>query len=98
MITYTWTINNLDRLVAGGFVTQATFRCTATDGINTASITGAASWNEEAYKPIIPYEDLTEELVLGWIKNTVPEIEINLQTTLESMSTQTQASGMPWIA
>jgi hypothetical protein len=96
MTSFIWTINDLERTTADGFVIQATFGCTASDGVNTTGMTSAACWTQDPDKPIIPYADLTEEIVLGWVKEAAPDTEANLQVTLDLMAAPTQAAGMPW--
>ncbi len=96
MTDYIWTINDLERTTADGFVILAKFGVTANDGVNTTGMTSAACWTQDPDKPIIPYDDLTEEIVLGWVKEIAPDIEANLQVTLDLMAAPVQAAGMPW--
>ena len=96
MTDYIWSISNLERLTADGFVILAKFGCSANDGVNIAAMTSAACWTQDPDKPIIPYDDLTEEIVLGWVKEAAPDTEANLQVTLDLMAAPTQAAGMPW--
>jgi hypothetical protein len=96
MTDYIWTINDLERTTADEFVILAKFGCTASDGVNTTGMTSAACWTQDPDKPIIPYEDLTEEIVLAWVKEAAPDTEANLQVTLDLMAAPVQAAGMPW--
>ena len=96
MTSFIWTINDLERTTADGFVILAKFGCTANDGVNTTGMTSAACWTQDPDKMVIPYEDLTEEIVLGWIKEAAPDTEANLQVTLDLMAAPVQAAGMPW--
>lgn len=96
MTDYIWSISNLERLTADGFVILAKFGCTASDGVNTTGMTSAACWTQDPDKPIIPYDDLTEEIVLEWVKEAAPDTEANLQVTLDLLAAPTQAAGMPW--
>jgi hypothetical protein len=51
---------------------------------------------------MIPYADLTEELVVGWVKEAiggqekVDEIEDALQAQLNEQHAPTKAAGLPW--
>jgi hypothetical protein len=96
MTSFIWTINDLERTTADGFVILAKFGCTASDGVNTTGMTSAACWTQDPDKPIIPYDDLTEEIVLGWVKEAAPDTEANLQVTLDLLAAPVQAAGMPW--
>jgi hypothetical protein len=98
MTSFIWTINDLERTTADGFVILAKFGVTASDGVNTTGMTSAACWTQDPDKPIIPYEDLTEEIVLGWVKEAAPDTEANLQVTLDLMAAPMEATGMPWVA
>jgi hypothetical protein len=47
---------------------------------------------------IIPYADLTPEIVIGWVQDklNVEEIETALQAQLDQQRTPTTAAGVPW--
>jgi hypothetical protein len=50
---------------------------------------------------MIPYAELTEELVVGWVKQNfgdekVAEIEAALQQQLDQQHAPTVAPGLPW--
>lgn len=98
MTSFIWTINNLERTTADGFVILAKFGCTASDGVNTTGMTSAACWTQDPDKPITPYDDLTEEIVLGWVKEAASDTEANLQVTLDLLAAPVQATGIPWAA
>jgi len=47
---------------------------------------------------VIPYADLTAEIVIGWVqaKLDVPAIEAALQAQLDEQAAPTKAAGVPW--
>ena len=51
---------------------------------------------------MIPYADLTPELVIGWVQGKlggdekVAEIETALQAQLDEQAAPTKAAGVPW--
>ena len=47
---------------------------------------------------IIPYADLTPEIVIGWVQDRldVPAIEAALQVQLDEQAAPTKADGVPW--
>jgi hypothetical protein len=50
---------------------------------------------------LVAYADLTEEVVVGWVKSQltaekVTEVETALQAQLDEQTTPTKASGTPW--
>ena len=96
MITYNWTIANLDHKTDNGLVTTAHWRCTAVDGDYSASVYGTVGF--EGDHPTIPYEELTEANVLDWVyeKLDKDETEANLAAQIEALKNPVQVSGVPW--
>ena len=93
----TWTISTLDREVSNGFVTCAHWQATAVDGDYSASIYSTCGWAEGT--PVIPYENLTQETVLGWVwANGCDKqaTEDALAANIALQKNPTQASGTPW--
>jgi hypothetical protein len=95
-MTTTWTISQLDRKTADGFVTTAHWQATAVDGEHTASIYSTCSWSDGTVN--VPYADLTQATVLGWVWESVDK-----QATEDALSAQialqkapVTASGTPW--
>ena len=96
MTTTIWQVTQTDYLVADGFITTAHWTATETDGDYTASIYSTCSWAEGT--PTIPYADLTQETVLGWVWETVSKqaTEDALAANIALQKNPTQASGTPW--
>jgi hypothetical protein len=94
--TTTWTIETLDRETANGFVTTAHWRATAVDGDYTVSIYSTCGWPDGT--PTIPYADLTQETVLGWVWESVDKTatEAALAANIESQKNPVTATGVPW--
>ena len=94
-----WSIPNLERKTADGFVFTAHWRCTATDGDFSASSYGTAGFQQDPEaESFVPYEDLTEEMVLGWLFNSIDKdaTEAALKAKIEADKNPTSASGVPW--
>ena len=96
MTTVNWTISTLDREVSNGFVNCAHWQATAVDGEYTASIYSTCSWADGT--PTIPYDQLTQETVLGWIWETVPKqaTEDALAANIALQKNPVTATGTPW--
>lgn len=98
--TFTWKISNLEHLLEDGFVFTAHYVILAEDGTYNSSAYGSVSF--EKPDNLIPYADLTEELVIGWVQEAlggdekVAEIEAALQQRIDEQRTPTQAGGLPW--
>ena len=93
----TWTITQLDRKTADGFVTTAHWTASATDGDYTASIYSTCSWADGT--PTIPYADLTQATVLGWVwVNGVDKTatETALAANIALQKNPVTATGTPW--
>jgi hypothetical protein len=95
-MTTTWTISQLDRKTADGFVTTAHWQATAVDGEYTASIYSTCSWADGTVNT--PYDQLTQETVLGWVWESVDKTatEAALAAQIEAQKNPVTASGTPW--
>ena len=102
MATKTWQINTLEREVADGFVKNSIYRVNGADGTYSFRATGEV----DLPKPdtLVPYADLTEEIVLGWVKakldadnaGTVATIETAVENGVNEQKTPTTGTGKPW--
>mgnify|MGYP003346042575 FL=1 len=92
----TWTIETLDRKTADGFVTTAHWRATAVDGDYSTSVYSTCSWSDD--KVVIPYDQLTQDTVLGWVWESVDKAstEASLSAQIEALKNPTTATGVPW--
>jgi hypothetical protein len=97
-MTTTWTISQLDRKTADGFVTTAHWQATAVDGEHTASIYSTCSWADGTVNT--PYADLTQAAVLGWVWESVDKqaTEDALAAQIALQKAPVTASGTPWSA
>jgi hypothetical protein len=95
-MTTTWSIVNLDRNTADGFVTTAHWTCTAVDGEHSASAYATVSWAEGT--PAIPYANLTEATVLNWVWESVDKTatEASLAAQIALLKNPVKATGTPW--
>ena len=100
--SFTWNIANLERETEDGFVFTAHYTVSAADGTYSAGAYGSIGF--ERPESLIPFADLTEEQVIGWVKEAlggdekVAEIEAALQSQINQQRTPTKASGTPWAA
>ena len=108
MATKTWQVNTLERELADGYVNKVIFRVNGEDGTYTFRATGEV--NLPKPDTLVPYADLTEETVLGWIKaklnenkdedgNTIDQVA-NIEAAVENgvniQKTPTHGTGTPW--
>jgi len=99
--TYTWAIASCDRTTADGIVFTVHYTLAANDGTYASSAYGSIGL-EQPEGDVIPYADLTPELVIGWVQDKlggdekVAEIEAALQAQLDEQAAPTKAAGLPW--
>jgi hypothetical protein len=95
----TWTIANLERNVADGGVTVAHWRVTEVDGDYSASAYGTCGFTPDAdADDFVAYNDLTEEVVMGWVHAEVDQsaTETALTANIEAQKNPVSADGKPW--
>ena len=97
--TFTWAIANLERETSDGFVFTGHYTVSAADEAYTAGAYGSIGF--ERPDELIPFDDLTEEIVIGWVKEKLGEeqvekIEAALQSQIDEKRAPSKASGMPW--
>jgi len=95
----TWTISQLDRNTSDGGVTVAHWRVSEVDGDYSASSYGTVSFTPDpSASDFVPYADLTESTVLGWVQSAVEKdaIEAKLTANIAEQKTPTTSVGVPW--
>jgi hypothetical protein len=97
--TVTWKIANLERETADGYVFTAHYTVDASDGTYRSGAYGSIGF--ERPETLIPFADLTEKTVIGWVHDAlgsdkVLEIGQALLTQLEEQRQPTKAAGVPW--
>jgi len=108
MTTFTWKVANLERNVADGKVYAVHYTVNAlsdqvdpnseSGGFYSAGAYGSLGFDGEV---TVPFTDLTEEVVVGWVKEQfgeekVAEIEAALQAQIDEKVAPTKAAGVPW--
>ena len=89
--TYTYKINTLDYQTADGKVLCIHYSIIGDNGEGvTASINGTTGLGGEV---TIPYEELTEEIVIDWVKTNLA-IEQGIETTIETEEEVTDEEGV----
>jgi hypothetical protein len=88
----------LSALLADGKVDTVHYTVTAEDGTYSSGAYGSLGFDGEV---TVPFADLTEEVIVGWVKEQfgaekVTEIEAALQVQLDEQAAPTKASGVPW--
>jgi hypothetical protein len=106
-ITYVWNIVELERYTDNGGVFIAHYTCRGTDDITG---TAASSYGATNFRPdpdaegFIPFDELTEEIVIGWVKgqndpdseNLGVSVEEGIARKISALDNPTTEKGMPW--
>jgi energy-coupling factor transporter ATP-binding protein EcfA2 len=98
--TFTWAIANLERETDDGFVMTAHYTVNANDGTYSSGAYGSVGFQRP--DNLIPYNQLQEETVIGWVKEAlggdekVAEIEAALQAQIDEQRHPSKAAGVPW--
>ena len=100
--SFSWTVNTLERTTADGIVYVVHYNVAASDDTYSAGAYGSIGLDAPAEgDTVIPYADLTEEVVVGWVKaklgeEQVTQVETALQTQIDEQRTPSKATGTPW--
>lgn len=76
MTNFTWNVTNLYTQTIDGkedYVVIANCETIGVDGEYTASVPNVIEFSTEEVTTFIPYVDLTEEIVVAWIKEVLGE-------------------------
>ena len=100
MTTFNWQISQMDRLTSDGFVVTVHYIVNATDDTYSASTYGTVGYTQEPGETYIPYADLTEVIVVGWVQTSLGKdtVEASLQSQIDLQKNPVQAAGVPWSA
>lgn len=98
MTTFNWQIVNMERLTADNFVVVVHYNVSATDDTYQASTYGTTSYTQTPGETYIPYDDLTQDIVVGWVQEALGKdtVEASLQSQIDAQKNPVQESGLPW--
>jgi hypothetical protein len=93
-----WTIVNMERDAATGFVNLVHWICHDSEGEFSGSVYGSIGLTGEL---TVPYESLTESQVISWVKSamgadTVAAHEAAVVAQIEAQKNPVVAAGLPW--
>jgi hypothetical protein len=105
--SFVWKINTLERELSDGYVFTAHYSVLAIsdqlDPQGNPYNTGAyGSVGLERPATLVPYDQLTEALVIGWVQSNiggdekVAEIEAQLEARLQEVISPSKITGVPW--
>lgn len=97
MTQFTWNIDNMRHQVNDGFVVTVMYSVIAVENQFVASTNGIISY-EQKEENFIPYNQLTKDLVLQWVYESVEKqkIENFLNQQIELQKHPVVQNGLPW--
>jgi hypothetical protein len=98
-----WSIVQLEHKVQDGLVITAHWQLVETQDGQTARVYGSIGLpaKEPTDPTFIPFDELTEEVVIDWVKaqmgeERVAELEANIAAQLDALLNPTTTTGLPW--
>ena len=109
MTTYNWNVTALYTQTIEGeqnYVVIANYEVVGTDGTYSASLSNIARFSTASVSPFIPYDQLTNDIVIGWIQSElgtdgVANLEACIQGQIDSQINPPvvpQNTPLPWAA
>lgn len=100
MTNFKWIIPQMDRMTADNFVVTVHYIVTAKDEEFSAQTYGTVTYTQNPDESYTPYEQLTEDQVIGWVQNSLgkDKVEAALQAEIDAKKNPVQSSGTPWAA
>jgi len=101
-----WKVLEMNHRVSDGYVAEVTTVCEKTDGPGYAREVFISEYKGVPGTDYISYEDLTEEVVLGWVKDdlgaiVVLQTETNIDAAAlankEAIVNPPLKKGIPWV-
>ena len=88
----------MERLTTDGFVVTVHYNVSASEDANNVSTYGTTSYTQTEGASYIPYENLTQDIVVGWVQEALGKdvVEASLQSQLDALKAPVQQSGLPW--
>ena len=104
--TYTWTVTRMDCYPTQDSYTDVVFAVywvlSGADGVNTCSTSGNTQVTLDPAEPYIPYAELTQDRVIGWVQEAlgpdgVAQCEGNVDTQFAAISAPPVVTPpLPW--
>ena len=103
-MTHTWKVYNLERVISDGMVTAVTWACESEiEGASERHIGySALSKGSISDENFIDYNNLKENIVLGWITGSIDQATIqttnssSIATSIINQAAITKSEGIPW--
>jgi hypothetical protein len=102
-ITIDWKVNDVESVIADGGVTNVKWSCSASGEAGEYAVNGGEAILEPdaTSSEFVSYDDLTESVVMGWVKDSLGEEEVAsieevLTAKVTAQMTPVKQTGLPW--
>lgn len=102
-ITIDWKVNDVESVIADGGVTNVKWSCSASGEAGEYAVNGGEAILEPdaTSSEFVSYDDLTESVVIGWVKDSLGEEEVTnieevLTAKVTAQMTPVKQTGLPW--
>ena len=98
-ITYTWSIQQVDRTISTGGIDTIHWNCVGVDGDHSARSYGSTAHSPDSTdSDFIAYDSVTEANCIAWAQAQLDKtgIETSIAAQIAEMKTPTKGSGKPW--
>jgi len=103
-MTHTWEIHNLNRTISDGLILTASYYCkTKFNGESARTVSEIAlPYKDPADADFIAYEELTQDIVLGWVTGSLDTASIysnhssSIAEIINAKNAITVDDGIPW--
>lgn len=103
-MTHTWEIHNLERQLSDGLILTASWYCrTELEGESARTVDEIElPYKDPAAADFIAYEELTEDIVLGWVTGSLDTASIysnhssSIAETINYKNAISTGDGIPW--
>jgi hypothetical protein len=99
--TAEWNIAQLERHLTDGAVYTGHWTVSLEEEGESAGAYGSVGFSDPDLANFTPYDELTKEQVVGWVKDALGEeqvtsVEESLANQIQKKLNPTDASGIPW--
>lgn len=108
-MTTTWKIYNLEHEISNGLVIKVTYGCVVeSEGFLNRSVGEITLTGDPSSPDFVAYNDLTEEIVIDWVKAELEsneegsvaslesKIQAQVQQAIDAAAAKTTEEGLPW--
>ena len=103
-MTHTWEIHNLNRTLSDGLILTASYYCrTDLNGESARTVAEIGlPYKDPSAADFISYENLTEDIVLGWVTGSLDTASIysnhssSIAEIINAKNAITVDDGIPW--